>query len=294
MTTILVALVAAVSVFKREDVLFRTGAGKGYDPRSLEAARTGLPTAGQAALLFFSVVALFFFLSPTKLPESLGEAVRGVLLAQLGAVLLPTLLFARMRKLSFRETFRLKPLPFARLPAVLAAGAGAALLMAGVLSRFFPDLHAEDLERAIQPLMAAPLPLLLVLFAVLPPLCEELLFRGFLLSGFRARFGEGKAILLSAILFGALHMELTRILPTAAIGLLLGFVLVRTGSLLAPILVHAVYNGLLVMLSAAGLEGQVKQNAELLMVGGVILVGLSIALLERAKPAAPAPGPGVV
>lgn len=288
------ALAVAVSVFKREEVLFRTGAGKGYDPRSLEAARTGLPTAGQAVLLFFSVVALFFFLSPTSLPDSLGGAVRAVLWAQLGAVLLPTLLFARGRKLSFRETFRLAPLAPRRVPLLMATGVGAALLMAGALSRFFPDLRAENLERAIRPLMAAPLPLLLVLFAVLPPLCEELLFRGFVLSGFRARFGEGKAVVLSAILFGALHMELTRILPTAVIGLLLGFVLVRTGSLLAPILVHAVYNGLLVTLSAAGLEGQIKQNAELLMVGGVILVGLSIALLERARPAAPAPGPGVV
>ena len=83
------------------------------------------------------------------------------------------------------------------------------------MSRFFPDLRAEDLERALEPLMAAPLPLLLVLFAVLPPLCEELLCRGFLLSGFRARFGDGKAVWLSAALFGALHMEFTRILPTA-------------------------------------------------------------------------------
>ena len=124
--------------------------------------------------------------------------------------------------------------------------------------------------------------------------CHVIETRGFLLSGFRARFGEGKAVLLSAILFGALHMDPVRILPTAAIGLLLGFVLVRTGSLLAPILVHAVYNGLLVTLSATGLEGKMEQNAELLIVGGVILVGLSIALLERAKPAAPAPGPGVV
>ena len=142
--------------------------------------------------------------------------------------------------------------------------------------------------------MAAPLPLLLVLFAVLPPLCEELLCRGFLLSGFRARFGDGKAVWLSAALFGALHMELTLILPTAALGLLLGYVLLRTGSVLAPMLIHAVYNGLLVTLSAAGLEGQVQQNAELSMVGGVILVGLSLLILERAKPGATGPEAGVV
>ena len=82
------------------------------------------------------------------------------------------------------------------------------------------------------------------MLAVLPPICEELLCRGFLLSSFKARMGTPRAVLLSALLFGALHLDVHRFPATFAAGLMLGYVCVRTGSVFTAILFHMLYNGL--------------------------------------------------
>ena len=59
----LIALMVSVEIFKRESVLFRSGSGDSYDEKSLSSARRGLPQEKQAVLLFFTTVALMYFMS---------------------------------------------------------------------------------------------------------------------------------------------------------------------------------------------------------------------------------------
>ena len=94
---------------------------------------------------------------------------------------------------------------------------------------------------------------LYLLMAVLPPVCEELLCRGFLFASFRARFGDLRAVLFTAVLFGALHLDLQRIPATAIAGLALGYVRLRTGTILFPILFHMAYNATLFDLATEGI-----------------------------------------
>ncbi|MCK6459975.1 MAG: ABC transporter permease, partial [Planctomycetes bacterium] len=100
------ALGFAVAVFRREAVLFRTGAGRGFDPASWLAAQLGLPRAGQGFLLFFASIAVMFFLSSRV--ETTGQAIGAFLNPQFLAVLLPTFDFARALRLDFRATFALR------------------------------------------------------------------------------------------------------------------------------------------------------------------------------------------
>ena len=75
---------------------------------------------------------------------------------------------------------------------------------------------------------------------LLAPICG-LFFRGYLMGVF-TRFGRGRAVVSSALLFFAGARRGHDVLPRALIGALLGDAMARTGSILAPMLVHGCYN----------------------------------------------------
>jgi sodium transport system permease protein len=83
-----------------------------------------------------------------------------------------------------------------------------------------------------------------VLLAVLPAVCEELAFRGFILSGLRHLGSKRWAIGLSAVFFGLAHGLIQQSVHAAALGILIGYVAVQTGSLIPGMLFHMTYNAL--------------------------------------------------
>jgi len=83
---------------------------------------------------------------------------------------------------------------------------------------------------------------LTVAIAVGPALGEELLFRGLILRSLAARLPGGLAVILSAILFGAIHFDALQGSGALLVGLYLGFVALATGSLWPAIAAHALNN----------------------------------------------------
>ncbi|WP_235498618.1 CPBP family intramembrane glutamic endopeptidase [Arthrobacter sp. Leaf234] len=103
----------------------------------------------------------------------------------------------------------------------------------------------------------AGLPVPVVLFvvlvvAVLTPLWEEVLFRGAFLDGFGRRFRPALAVLLSAALFAAVHLVVVGFAYLFALGVALALLRRFHGNLWAPILLHAVNNGLAVLIVLSG------------------------------------------
>lgn len=86
-----------------------------------------------------------------------------------------------------------------------------------------------------------PLAVILLGACVLGPLCEELLFRG-LLARRLARYGQKPAALVSALLFGLYHANLSQLFYAFALGLLLAYAYFYTGTLCAPVLLHMLLN----------------------------------------------------
>ncbi|MGI8503965.1 MAG: CPBP family intramembrane glutamic endopeptidase [Hassallia sp.] len=78
--------------------------------------------------------------------------------------------------------------------------------------------------------------------AIAAPLFEEVLFRGFLLPSLTRYFSVWGAIFVSALLFAIAHLSLSEILPLSALGVVLGVVYTRSRNLLAPMLVHSLWN----------------------------------------------------
>jgi membrane protease YdiL (CAAX protease family) len=105
----------------------------------------------------------------------------------------------------------------------------------------------EELDRT-------PLGIKLFALAIVPALCEELFFRGFLLRAFRSAMSPTVAIIFTAALFGLFHvlvrdaLMLERFPPTALLGLVLGWLAVRTGSLWPGVVLHVVHNTTVLLL----------------------------------------------
>jgi membrane protease YdiL (CAAX protease family) len=85
---------------------------------------------------------------------------------------------------------------------------------------------------------------LLGLVAVAAPIVEETLFRGVAYSAFRARWGPGWGIVLSATLFAAMHHSLAVFLPLFALGAVFAYLYEVTGSIVPCMVAHACQNGL--------------------------------------------------
>src|SRR5262249_47293522 len=71
-----------------------------------------------------------------------------------------------------------------------------------------------------------------LLLATLPAVCEELAFRGFILSGLRRLGSKRWAIGLAAIFFGMAHGIIQQSISATALGLVIGYIAVQTGSLI--------------------------------------------------------------
>ena len=81
--------------------------------------------------------------------------------------------------------------------------------------------------------------------SILAPISEEVYFRGMAYPVIRARLGPIPAMVVSALFFGSLHMDLYRLLPISLGGIGLAYLYERTGSLVTPIVAHSVWNTLM-------------------------------------------------
>ena len=123
---------------------------------------------------------------------------------------------------------------------------------------FFDDVQSELADLATgSPVEVAAL---VIAAVVLAPLWEEIFFRGLLFAGMERRFGFWPAALVSSLVFGLVHFEglaagsFYLMGQTAVLGLVLAWLLRRTGTLLAPIAAHALNNVIAVglLLATAG------------------------------------------
>lgn len=178
-----------------------------------------------------------------------NSIVTSTVVVQVGLILTPCLLMATFLTRSLRTALRLHRtqsthvaaavlLGFALHPTYLALGKG--------ISQIYKigDETATVLQYFQSLVMAQPLWSLLLLMAVLPAVCEELAFRGFIFGGLLRHGGAVRAIVVSALLFGFTHPVLQQSMAACLMGLMLGLIAWRTGGVLCTMIVHAINNTL--------------------------------------------------
>jgi membrane protease YdiL (CAAX protease family) len=102
---------------------------------------------------------------------------------------------------------------------------------------------------------AETLPLAIFLTVVAAPVAEETFFRGFLFNGLRRRLGFALAASVSGVLFAIFHAQTSLIIPFTVIGVIFAFTYYRTGTLLANVTTHFVFNLVSVIFALAAKGG---------------------------------------
>jgi membrane protease YdiL (CAAX protease family) len=117
-----------------------------------------------------------------------------------------------------------------------------------------PERDARALERIVE---RPSLPAALIIFALVPAVCEELVFRGVLARALGRRLPLVGAAAISALAFSAYHLSLVQALPTATLGTVLAVLAIRADSVLPAVLAHAINNAIAIAMS----RGELPQVA---------------------------------
>lgn len=300
------------AILTDEEILFR-GPDSATSPLTRPAPRA-LPSVGQGMMPIVIGLAALWYLQ--------GLAPKNLLLAiplhQLMVVLIPLGATLWWQRVDLRRTLAWawppaspqfgQPVWWRTACSLSGAGLiGAALFLLGaavLLSARGTGLSAEarDLSaRLVSLLLKNPWWLSWLLMALLPAVCEELLFRGWTLGAFAGDAPPPRrlatAVVAQAVLFALVHLMPERMPSTFVLGLATGALRIATGSLLPAIVCHAIHNSiplLLLVLSgeagsgmaeslremATGTSAQLPPGAVALaiaaLVGGVVLVAAGV------------------
>lgn len=174
----------------------------------------------------------------------------GLIITQYIIILLPPIIYIMAKRLSVREVLKLNKISFKHVFLVIcitilvypAAIFGNALLT--TIISLLGNLNIPQLPMATN---RSEYLLLIFIISISAGICEEIFFRGFILSGYE-RMGKKKAVIFSAILFGFFHFNIYNLLGPIILGLVFGYLVLETGSIFAGMVGHIVNNGFAVTL----------------------------------------------
>ncbi len=203
---------------------------------------------------------------------------------------LPFLIYMRRKNERFSDILLFKKAKSNAFLYVLA-GAGMGFFL-NIPAYWIMDLLDDNGLNLDTPEFTAPTDLLgsffyILAVAVVPSLVEELVLRGVVLTKLR-RFGDVFAIVFSAFLFGILHISVVSIFVTMIMGIMIGYIYVKTSNLWYAVAVHFINNFtacVLSMLSAhLGVDNPLNIVLNNAIFYGLILLGLiSLIILIATK-----------
>ena len=117
---------------------------------------------------------------------------------------------------------------------------------ANVAGQYFSDwitfLLGIKVENEVQEITSVtPLGVNILVVGLLAPIFEELFYRKAIIDRLR-RYGDLPAILISGVIFGLMHGNFSQVFYTTAIGILLGYIYLKTGNVFYTISLHMAYN----------------------------------------------------
>lgn len=178
--------------------------------------------------------------------ETVGKLSTPIMIASYAIIILVLSLFFVLLKTSiFKVTrVRITKVKYLICAPLLGIGLygifqGAVMLLSFVLP---PEVISSQTAHSDSILSAGML--LAVIYTVfIAPLCEELVFRGLMISSLEGGMKKPVAVLVTAVLFSLVHLpSLIALGYTFLLGLILGFVYIKTKSLLPCILLHMAFN----------------------------------------------------
>lgn len=199
-----------------------------------------------AVTVFIIAVVIILFVSPymTALLGTAGTAVSELLLA----VTVIAALLLRKRNVAKELSLSLPSIHSFFCSVLLIFGANALQNAASYLYiGIFGETSSTDITFLTEYFSDTSPFTALILVALIPAVCEELLFRGFLLGCFKKEDSVKfplTALLIPAILFSVIHLDPYKLLPLLIMGLAYGYIAIMTGSVLLPMIFHFINNAM--------------------------------------------------
>ena len=160
---------------------------------------------------------------------------------------------------------------------ILLTSVGLSLFLAEVdkFVRFYYPM-TEIWAEIFQNIYQANIILSFVGIVVIPPLIEEILFRGIILKGFLKIYSPALAISLSSLLFALIHINIWQMITAFIAGIFLGWVYYRSKSLFLVIFSHVVFNAIAVFgnryVSIQDITGQIENQSLWLFSAGLLII----------------------
>lgn len=113
--------------------------------------------------------------------------------------------------------------------------------------RLAEDMASKMIMRLVN--VESPLKLIsnIIVIAVIPAVCEEIMFRGWIQRWLNKRYNLHASVWIAAIIFSAIHFQFYGFIPRMLLGVAFGYIYVYTGTLWAPILAHFINNSMAVI-----------------------------------------------
>ena len=139
----------------------------------------------------------------------------------------------------------MKDIPYKRIgfvDGILSLAAGYCMIpMVLFLNSITMLFSTNYLEEGTTTLLTYPFFMQVILLAVIPPLVEELVFRGIFFGSYR-KAGMSGAAIMSGLIFGCFHLNINQGLYAFAIGIVFAYMVEATGSLWLSVIAHFAIN----------------------------------------------------
>ncbi len=237
------------------------------------------PPMGSLAKFYLLV---FLLLLTVGFTSQMIHLKSGLAVTQLLVILLPALWYRRAHGIAGLPLGGSGALPGRVVPAVLGLAASIwilNLMLVGWMFRIFMRWGYKPVEVLPSPQTGGEYLLFLLLIALLPGICEEILFRGTIMPALQEH-GPLAAVVFSSFLFALFHVSFTNLVSAFLLGLVMGLLVVKTGSLWSAIIYHITNNFLAVTalyLAEAANLGEISDSAPEMWALPLLLVPLAAA-----------------
>jgi sodium transport system permease protein len=246
----IVVIGISIKLFNSESVLFRTAEEKSL--KFWGKGKKDVLSSQFVMLVFFVLILGLYYFGGSWQGK---EIMSGLVKTQLIIILLPVLLILKVSKTNIKSTLRLNKTNPVNFLLVLIAAIPALTVVAvlgQMINLVFP-ISQSYLEGMNNLLNSSNYGFLYSIFVigVLAGICEETLFRGYIINGFK-KLGFWKAIAISGLLFGIFHLDPFRLVPATLLGMWMGYLVLRTNSIFIPMFAHFVNNSLTIIMTTYG------------------------------------------
>ena len=185
-----------------------------------------------------------------------------------GFMLVPLLWFLKSRKESIVKRLRLRPIKFDLMTSTTYLSLGIIIIsdeLDRIIQTFIPaPEYILDLNGLLQPETLMGFVLLFIAVSIIAPLGEELLFRGFFQQVLEEHWKDvTRAVLVTALFFAMIHMNPYWFIQIYILGILLGFLAWKTGSVVPSLILHSINNTMAMFFSFVDIE-----NSDLYLLNG--------------------------